>query len=105
MKRACLEPRCPEPATYRGRCAGHSRRRERQTHRNKAIYNSRRWKYLRRRRLFLDPLCSCGEIATDVDHIVPIDDGGAPYELENTQSLCATCHGRKTRREQHARGT
>jgi 5-methylcytosine-specific restriction endonuclease McrA len=100
VKRACIERQCPEPATYRGRCKGHARRRDRDTHRNKAIYNSKRWRVLRKRRLFLDPLCGCGEIATDVDHKVPIEDGGDAFNLENTQSLCASCHGQKTRREQ-----
>lgn len=100
----CIEPRCPDRATYRGRCQRHSRKRERQTHRNKEIYNSKRWKMLRKRRLFLDPLCGCGEIATDVDHIQPIEDGGEPFDLENTQSLCASCHGSKTAAELRARG-
>lgn len=98
--RLCLEPRCHSPATYRGRCASHSREHERHTHGNKAIYNSKRWQMLRRKRLFVDPLCPCGHIATDVDHIHPIEQGGLPFSMANTQSLCAQCHGRKTRAEQ-----
>ncbi|MGB3390738.1 MAG: HNH endonuclease signature motif containing protein [Pseudaminobacter sp.] len=35
----------------------------------------------------------------EVDHIKPIRDGGAPYDLENLQSLCPKCHARKTRLE------
>jgi len=35
----------------------------------------------------------------EVDHIKPIRDGGEPYELGNTQSLCVSCHARKTRAE------
>ena len=34
--------------------------------------------------------------ATDVDHIVPIADGGAPLDQANLQSLCHECHSRKT---------
>lgn len=102
MRQVCGHPRCPDPPTYRGRCQRHARQRERATHRNRSIYNSKRWKMLRRRRLFLDPLCSCGEIATDVDHITPIEEGGEPFGLENTQSLCKSCHSVKTRREQLA---
>jgi 5-methylcytosine-specific restriction protein A len=100
-----LEPRCPEPATYRGRCATHSRQREKATHPNKRLYNSRRWEYARRRQLFDHPLCQCdnpecNEIATDVDHIVPIEKGGDPFDRANLQSLAHDCHSRKTRREQ-----
>lgn len=80
----------------------HSTAREQETHPNKHVYNTKRWQLLRRRRLVLDPLCPCGAIATDVDHIQPIEQGGQPYRLENTQALCQACHGRKTRREQAA---
>ena len=34
-----------------------------------------------------------------VDHIIPIAEGGALYDLENLQSLCAACHNKK-----HAEG-
>ena len=101
--RLCLHPRCPHPATYRGRCPTHSPARERETHPNKQLYNTKRWQLLRRRRLFVDPLCPCGAIATDVDHILAIEDGGQPYRYDNTQSLCASCHGAKTSREVRAR--
>ena len=102
--RLCLHPRCPNQATYRGRCPTHATGRERETHPNKHVYNSKRWQLLRRRRLFLDPLCPCGEIATDVDHIQAIEDGGQPYRLDNTQSLCHACHATKTNREVRTRG-
>lgn len=105
--RLCLAAGCPRPASYRGYCAEHARVRERRTNRaGKAIYNSTRWKHTRRRVLFLQPLCAvegCGEIATDVDHIVPLPDGAA-YELSNLQGLCAAHHGQKTRREQAGKG-
>lgn len=31
-----------------------------------------------------------------VDHIVPINKGGAPLDMENLQSLCNACHARKS---------
>ncbi len=42
----------------------------------------------------------CGERGRlEVDHVKPIRDGGAPYDLDNLQSLCPACHARKTRME------
>lgn len=100
--RLCLEAPCPNTATYRGRCPTHARTNNRATHRNRGIYNSKRWQQTRRRVLFEQPLCACGcdQIATDVDHITPIDAGGDPWARSNLQALAADCHGRKTRAEQ-----
>jgi 5-methylcytosine-specific restriction protein A len=82
----------------------HSRQRERTTHPRKSFYNSARWKYTRRRQLHHHPLCAvCGEIATDVDHIRPVEDGGDPWSFTNLMSLCHSCHSMKTRREQATR--
>ncbi|MBR1439474.1 MAG: HNH endonuclease [Synergistaceae bacterium] len=30
-----------------------------------------------------------------VDHIIPIEDGGAVFDLSNFQSLCSACHKKK----------
>jgi 5-methylcytosine-specific restriction protein A len=55
-----------------------------------------------------EPLCrSCrgqGKIvaATEVDHIVPKQDGGADA-FDNLQPLCKPCHSRKTLGEQRRR--
>lgn len=98
--RICMEPRCPELATYRGRCPAHTTKRNRQTRSaNKPIYNRKRWQILRRRKLFETPLCErCPEIATDVHHRTDIQDGGDPWDLANLESLCHACHSRETRR-------
>lgn len=37
-----------------------------------------------------------------VDHIVPLSAGGQ-HELSNLQTLCASCHSRKTNRERRER--
>ena len=105
--RLCLTPRCPDPAAYRGRCQRHAKQREHQTHntKGKKIYNSKRWQVLRRSVLFNHPLCiECGEIATDVDHITPIEQGGDPWSRANLQTLCHRCHSMKTRTEMQHNG-
>lgn len=103
--RLCLEPTCPLLATYRGRCPTHSRVNEQRTHHNRRIYNSAKWKRTRERVLFEQPLCACGcgHIATDVDHIEPIETGGDPWARSNLQPLAASCHARKTNAEVRAR--
>ena len=42
----------------------------------------------------------CGRAGKmEVDHVVPLHKGGAPYALSNLQTLCRGCHVEKTRRE------
>jgi len=66
------------------------------------LYDTARWKRVRRRQLARELFCrSCAEegrdeLATQVDHIVPLERGGAPFDPENLQSLCATHHSMKT---------
>ena len=61
------------------------------------------WQQQRRRALIRDGYrCGCGALATQVDHVVAKRDGGTDA-LENLQSLCPDCHGRKTGREGQAR--
>jgi 5-methylcytosine-specific restriction protein A len=99
--RLCLDPRCRNPATYRGRCADHARSWDKAAKRvGYHVYRSKRWEMLRRRVLFEQPLCECGAIAVDVDHITPLEQGGRPYERKNCQGLCKRCHGQKTKAEQ-----
>lgn len=100
--RLCLEARCAAPATYRGYCPEHARTINKVTHRNRHIYGSKRWDIFRRRVLFEQPLCPCGAIAVDVDHIQSLKAGGKPFSRANCQGLCKSCHSRKTRAEQRA---
>lgn len=101
--RLCSTTACPNPATYRGRCPHHARSHNKDTHHNRRVYNSKRWQLTRRAVLTDNPLCPCGHLATDVDHITPISNGGDPWNPGNLQALCATCHGRKTNREVRTR--
>lgn len=74
-------------------------------HHNTDFYQSRKWRALRTLKLQKDPLCEeCmrkGMLvpAQMVDHIVPINKGGAPLDLNNLQSLCNHCHAVKTARD------
>ena len=67
-----------------------------------AFYNSAEWRGARERHRREHPLCEeClrnGMIrpATLVDHIIPIRQGGARLDDRNLQSLCDTCHNRKS---------
>ena len=55
------------------------------------------WQKLRRYKLAGDPFCVvCNRSADQVDHIVPINDGGDRLDPRNLQSMCQGCHSRKT---------
>lgn len=99
-KRLCLAAGCPDVPTHRGYCAAHNRAKDRAVKRHgQSLYRTAKWRNTRKAVLSASPLCKCGAIATDADHIVPLAKGGAPYDLENLQALCRSCHGRKTYRE------
>ena len=55
-----------------------------------------RWKRVRQASIERDGYrCRhCGKAAGrfEVDHIIPLSFGGAPYDFENTQTLCIPCH-------------
>ena len=56
-----------------------------------------RWQRFHKWYLAKHPLCKhCGEVATEVDHIVPLAHGGAHYSVSNSQALCRRCHRKKT---------
>lgn len=80
-----------------------------QIHTKSTIYKTARWQKLRALRLRMEPLCRiCSSYgitteATTVDHIVPIQDGGELWDIDNTQSLCNRCHNEKTGKEIRAR--
>ena len=73
------------------------------------IYNSARWQRVRDLKLRETPLCEyCPagrrKQATEVDHFIAIEDGGAPFALSNLRSACKPCHSQKTARGERLHG-
>ena len=68
--------------------------------------NSRQWEAVRRVVLDRDGWrCQrCGSYGHEVDHVVPVEQGGAMYDPANCQVLCRGCHIAKTILEAEARG-
>lgn len=99
--RLCSVPGCPT-LTAGGRCPTHANTRDRD--RRHPIYNTRRWRRLRARILRDEPWCRhCGRPSQQADHIIALADGGAPWDPDNLQALCAACHTMKTMAEVKAR--
>ena len=102
----CAYPGCPA-LTHERYCEKHKQIVNKQYNRfdrdkdSQAFYESVAWRRLRRIKLQMNPLCEeCGRAkATTADHIVPIKQGGATLDVSNLQSLCGSCHGRKSIRE------
>jgi 5-methylcytosine-specific restriction endonuclease McrA len=70
------------------------------------VYKTRRWAGLRREVLRDQPWCAevgCFELATDVDHVVPLQEGGPPFDRVNLRGLCRGCHSAKTNKEVRTR--
>lgn len=71
------------------------------------MYYTKAWRTLRKAHLIAEPFCrecrrAVGRIvpATDVDHIVPHRGNWSLFlDDSNLQSLCHTCHSRKTMAE------
>jgi len=70
------------------------------------FYSTAGWRRISARQLRRQPLCeACVDVepATQVDHIVPISQGGAKRDPANLQSLCHACHSAKTVAERAGR--
>lgn len=78
---------------------------------NQKFYNSTPWRKLRALKISLQPTCEeCLQngIVKDatgrngvIDHITPINEGGAPLAIENLRTLCNACHNSKSGKERH----
>lgn len=107
MSHPCLgipgRPRCLELARRGPRCAACTRELEAP---QRAVYDDRRWRRLRRRRIRehlerYGPWCPGWGVPAHVswdltlDHIVPFDQGGAPFADDNVFVGCRGCNDRK----------
>lgn len=67
------------------------------------FYRGKAWRRLARARIQADhyKCVKCGQFASEVDHIVPIqtpDGWDRRYDWDNLQSLCIECHNEKHKR-------
>lgn len=110
LGRPCLEPGCRRSAiSKRSRCVAHQRAYDRRGRLSTPTSSPlhRQW---RRAVLQRDGLCrDCHRPLLDprgeplptahADHVIPLSLGGT-YSLQNGAGRCASCHSRKTLREQ-----
>ena len=98
--RVCSEPGCSTLVTT-GYCTDHERKPWAGSNRSGKRIMGRRGQRIRQKVLRRDPWCAwpeCTELATEADHIVPLEEGGDPGP-ENMQGLCHFHHAKKTREE------
>lgn len=111
-KKPCAYPGCSKLVSGQTYCEKHFKEVEKKRQklydryqRNKKIarfYSNARWQKLRDRKLKNDPLCEhclpdVVTPATEVDHIIPVEvDWSRRLDWNNLQSLCHSCHMKKT---------
>ena len=99
--RPCFSPGCPNLCAHgNSYCKEHLRLRARNRDRGRLSSKERgydsAWRKNRLDYLRAYPICVvCGQLATDVDHIVPLAKGGS-NEWTNLQAMCHSCHAKKT---------
>lgn len=108
-KKPCRYPNCPELTNDRY-CDKHKKMIDSDYNKTsrpfKYLYNTSRWKTLRKQFLREHPLCEeckkngVAKAATVVDHIKPHQgDEELFWDQNNWQSLCKHCHDQKTVKE------
>ena len=110
--RVCSVDKCPELVS-KGMCAKHKRIYRAKIDKRVGRIRGSRWTTIRKTvftsqagRCFCPGCVYCGkqcfEQAEEVDHIVPLKDGGHPTDRSNLRGLCHFCHLEKTRIEQRS---
>ena len=109
-RKPCRHPGCPE-LTNETFCEKHKKESNKiynqykRDELSRTFYKTAIWIETRKKKLRLNPLCEeCQRngtmvIGKIVDHIIPIKQGGEPYDLDNLQTLCWSCHSRKSIQE------
>jgi 5-methylcytosine-specific restriction protein A len=107
----CTDPECHEIATHRGRCDEHKpiAWAGRDDKARRYGISSGTWRSLKTRVARRDRGCCyiCGaeppddpdEPGHELDHILPIGEGGAADDLDNLGLACTTCHAAKSAEE------
>ncbi|BBO81192.1 hypothetical protein DSCO28_17580 [Desulfosarcina ovata subsp. sediminis] len=108
--------RCRRPTRNKGGLCDACRARRKDQRRQlepkketKPFYGTARWKKVRAMYLRDHPLCELCQskgratVATLVDHVHEIEDGGAELAMNNLMALCTRCHASKTKRMAVAR--
>ncbi|MCD9196063.1 HNH endonuclease [Streptomyces albireticuli] len=99
----CSEGGCHELTTT-GRCERHTRKAWANKSKAWGAGSTRKWRTRRAQQLADEPHCRrCGTKATQVDHIVPLSEGGSQWDQANLQSLCADCHELKSAEDRRRR--
>lgn len=86
-----------EPARITGKQAGRTE--------TTNFYRSAAWRNVRAIYISQHPLCEQCEregrttAAKEIDHIKPIRQGGEALSFDNLQSLCSSCHAKKSAKE------
>ena len=93
----CIEPRCPERATHRGRCHPHYLAYERSRGTSTQRGYGAAWRKVRDAYIRKHPVCEECRRARSfiVDHQVSKRRGGTDDE-SNLKAMCLACHNRKT---------
>ena len=103
--RPCIEARCPR-LTSKTRCQDHQRGRDRARNAARADvqrpYQSPRWLQLRAEVVRGGRCHWCGVTGKRLvgDHVVPISQGGAPFDPSNVVPACYSCNNRRRTRDQ-----
>lgn len=78
------------------------------TYTDTSFYRTKAWRDRRAEKLRINPYCQCPDCegkkikADMVDHIIPIEQGGDPYDMNNLQSMRNhPCHDKKRAREKN----
>ncbi|WP_405848136.1 HNH endonuclease [Streptomyces niveus] len=100
----CGEQGCNE-LTSDGRCDEHKRKAWANRSSAWGSGSTRKWRAFRAARLDDEPQCRrCGsKQQLEVDHIIPLSEGGSKWDPANVQTLCGDCHDIKSDEDRRRR--